>query len=88
MALPRSCAACGGVHRPGARCPLAQPLPSGWARISRAVVERDGYQCRLRLPGCTALATTADHIIRRSQGGDSSMENLRAACRPCNSRRH
>jgi 5-methylcytosine-specific restriction endonuclease McrA len=51
------------------------------------VIERDGGVCQLSLPGCTFVATTADHVIPRSLGGDSDPDNLRAACRPCNSRR-
>jgi 5-methylcytosine-specific restriction endonuclease McrA len=51
------------------------------------VIERDGGECQLGLPGCTFVATTADHIVSRSLGGDSDMSNLRAACRSCNSRR-
>jgi 5-methylcytosine-specific restriction endonuclease McrA len=93
MALPRSCI-CGGIHQPGERCPRSsaagtttQRFGKGWAAMSRAVIERDGGVCQLQLPGCTHVATTADHIVPRSKGGTAAMENLRAACRPCNSRR-
>lgn len=43
-----------------------------------------GTVCHLcRLPG----ATTADHLIPRSRGGDDSIENLRPAHKLCNERR-
>jgi HNH endonuclease/AAA domain len=51
--------------------------------LTRAVLERDGYRCVY----CGGPATTADHIVPRSAGGTDSMDNLRAACRPCNSSR-
>lgn len=36
---------------------------------------------------CRGTATTADHILARSRGGDDQPENLRPACGPCNSAR-
>src|SRR5690606_32327033 len=43
-----------------------------------------GTRCRLCLqPG----ATTADHVVPRSRGGDNSLDNLRPAHSLCNSRR-
>ena len=97
MSLPRSCHVCGGVHAAGTRCPVAaakhekrrgsshERYGSGWASISKAVIERDGGVCQLQLPGCTHRATTADHIQPRSKGGTAAMSNLQAACRHCNS---
>jgi len=56
----------------------------GWKRISRMVLERDDYICAL----CGKDgATTVDHIVPRSMGGDHTLGNLRAAHRVCNSRR-
>lgn len=60
---------------------------SGWSTIRAKVIKRDGGICQLQLDGCTYTATTADHIVRRRDGGDASMSNLRAACRSCNSKR-
>jgi 5-methylcytosine-specific restriction endonuclease McrA len=94
MAFKRPCLGC-GTPTSGDRCPACRPalrgttaqrFGPGWARISRLVIERDGHECQLRLPGCTLVAT-ADHVLPRSRGGTSDPENLRAACRSCNSRR-
>ncbi|MDP8928661.1 MAG: HNH endonuclease [Actinomycetota bacterium] len=52
-----------------------------FARLSAAVIERDGRRCRLGLPGCTGVATTADHIDPHGAGVAG---NLQAACRSCN----
>jgi 5-methylcytosine-specific restriction endonuclease McrA len=60
------------------------------ARVSkskrRKIYDRDKYICQI----CGELLgpdgdLTLDHIIPRRFGGDKSYENLRVACRPCNS---
>lgn len=59
-----------------------------WAKLRLAVLERDGWICQLC--GCKLRPgghATADHIIPHAMGGQSTMENLRAACNHCNSRR-
>lgn len=54
------------------------------ARLRRAVLERDGYVCQIRIPGvCTYRASEADHIVDRAVAGDG-LGNLQAACKPCN----
>jgi len=56
-----------------------------WRKVRLAVLERDGWQCQLRLPRCRGTATEADHIVDWRQGGDPyDPTNLRAACKPCN----
>lgn len=60
------------------------PLPRGWAKIRRRVLERDDYICQLRMAGCTTVATDVDHISDRD---DHSLDNLRAACSSCHDRR-
>ncbi len=48
------------------------------------VLVRDGYQCRLQLPGvCTGRATHVHHIVGRGVSGDDE-RYLEAACGPCN----
>lgn len=59
----------------------AQRLPPDWRKRRQHVLDRDGHQCQLRLPGCTHDATEVDHI---TPGDDHSEGNLRAACRNCN----
>jgi HNH endonuclease len=52
------------------------------ARLRPVVLARDEYKCQY----CGATDDlTLDHIIPRSRGGDSSLANLRTACRTCNS---
>lgn len=52
------------------------------------VLERDGWRCQLRLPGCEVRADQADHIVRVRDGGAwFDIANLRAACGPCNRQR-
>ena len=56
-------------------------------RMVRLVLERDGEVCQLVLPGCTYLATVADHRANRGAGGSSLLDspvNLVAACVTCN----
>ena len=60
----------------------------GWARVVKLVIHTKGDICTLRYAGiCTETATTADHIVPRSQGGSDQLDNLRPACRPCNQHR-
>ena len=50
----------------------------------KAVVQRDGGQCKLCGRKLTRKEITMDHIIPVSRGGRSTFENLRVACGPCN----
>jgi 5-methylcytosine-specific restriction endonuclease McrA len=54
-------------------------------RLNRKYVlaNSDG-RCAIRGPGCTGLATTADHRVALALGGDHSIGNLVPACRHCN----
>ena len=47
------------------------------------VLKRDGHRCAY----CGARATTVDHILPASRGGDWSWMNAVAACEPCNFRK-
>lgn len=54
------------------------------ARLTAATLARYGTVCHL----CGRRgATTADHIIPRSRGGDDSLDNLRPAHSRCNASR-
>jgi len=50
----------------------------------RAVFARDGWACQYC--GCRTNLTV-DHVLPRSKGGDSTWENMVAACAPCNRRK-
>ena len=57
-------------------------LSRDYKRVRLQVLARDGYTCHY----CGDDATTADHIIPITKGGDPiSMDNMVAACRRCNS---
>lgn len=58
-----------------------------WQRLVARVLVRDQHACQLRVPGvCVGKATTGDHTVPLSRGGARLDEdNVRAACRPCNS---
>jgi 5-methylcytosine-specific restriction protein A len=59
----------------------------GWKERRLRVLERDGYVCQLRFPGCLGNASQVDHIVQPEAGGDDSLENLRAVCRKCHATR-
>lgn len=53
----------------------------GWQHLRAVVLHRDSYLCQI----CREVeATEADHIWPKSKGGPDLMENLQAACGPCN----
>lgn len=49
----------------------------------RGILRRDLRRCCY----CGRPASTVDHVIPKSRGGDSSWENLVACCSPCNVRK-
>ena len=55
-----------------------------WRRLRMLILERDGFTCQLRLPGCTGFATHVDHRVSRRDGGSDDPLNLQAACASCN----
>lgn len=65
---------------------------SGWQAKRRRILERDGYQCRLNITGCTGRAEVVDHILNRARGLKAGIsmaqldadQNLIAACKSCN----
>jgi 5-methylcytosine-specific restriction endonuclease McrA len=52
-----------------------------WAELRGRVLVRDKYTCHY----CGQLANAVDHKIALARGGSSDIENLVAACKPCNS---
>lgn len=75
--MPR-CSRCQHRHRPDLPC-----WKGAYRDHRTAMTLSTSRVCWI----CRGLATTADHITPRSQGGDDEPANLRPACRPCNSRR-
>jgi 5-methylcytosine-specific restriction endonuclease McrA len=67
--------------------PARRGLGADYRRLVKVVIERDGGRCQLGLRGCTDVATTADHIVPRSAGGPTTLDNFRASCQRCNSAR-
>ncbi|HEX3898776.1 MAG TPA: HNH endonuclease [Mycobacteriales bacterium] len=58
------------------RVPYRGPVPL----TRRAVFARDGGRCVY----CLAPATSIDHVIPRSRGGNHIWENVVSCCRRCN----
>ena len=56
-------------------------------KMTALVLSTYGNICAVRLKGCTTIATTKDHIVPYSHGGQDVLENYRPACKPCNSKR-
>lgn len=65
---------------------MADPRRTRAWRKLRDQVVREEPICRLQLPCCTVVSTTADHIITVRDRPDLAMvrANLRGACQPCN----
>ena len=59
--------------------------PPFWNIIRRKVLERDGARCQI----CGSNADlSVHHIIPLSEGGDSTMGNLRCLCFSCHQKEH
>lgn len=57
------------------------PGPRNWTETRAVVLYRDGYLCQI----CRdAPATEVDHVWPRRMGGTDDLDNLQAACVPCN----
>lgn len=55
-----------------------------WRRTRAQVLQRDQYQCQIKITGtCTTTATTVHHTLGRAVTGDDPA-HLQAACAPCN----
>lgn len=61
-----------------------QGVGRGRPRYSRnGVLRRDNYSCAY----CGKHATTIDHVVPKSKGGESSWTNVVASCRKCNEKK-
>ena len=58
---------------------------SAWKRVRLAVLSRDGYRCHW----CGGTANEADHLKSIDERPDLALdlENIVAACKPCNASR-
>ena len=56
-----------------------------WRIVRAAALARDGYRCRLNLPGCRRQANSVDHTVRPEDGGSEyGLTNLVSCCVSCN----
>ena len=61
---------------------------SVYVKVSRAeIFERDAHQCYLCGRGVPPGFETIDHVVPLARGGAHVPDNLRLACRSCNSRK-
>ncbi len=91
LLLERSAKRRGLVNKPRKTPPRPSSDPDHVpAHVRRAVWERDGGRCQVRLASgeiCgSTLRVEIDHITPRALGGPSTVANCRLACRPHNGR--
>jgi 5-methylcytosine-specific restriction endonuclease McrA len=55
-----------------------------WRKVRTLVLARDGRRCRLKLPGCTTIATTVHHTLGKAHPAGDDPAHLVAACQHCN----
>jgi hypothetical protein len=63
-----------------------RPHISVWKVLREKVFKRDNYTCQYC--GACGVALQCDHIYPLSRGGSNGLENLQAACKPCNLSKH
>lgn len=68
-----------GSYAPGGAIYLKERISQD---LRQKVFERDGYRC---VECGSSKRLSADHIIPEVSGGPTTLENLQAMCRPCNS---
>lgn len=96
----RNCIGCGlvqGIAEPGFRCGFCgAPIVGAWewpkAVITpltrRKVYERDLGRCAYCRVELDPANWHADHVVPWARGGPTVLENLVAACPPCNMAKH
>jgi len=57
------------------------------APTRRAVFVRDNFECQYCGGRLSMTTGTRDHVVPRSRGGEDTLGNVVAACRPCNFRK-
>lgn len=67
------------------RVPLQMTLRKSPPR--KAVLARDGIQCRYCGRKTTKDSRHIDHVVPVAQGGETSLENMAVCCRACNYRK-
>jgi 5-methylcytosine-specific restriction endonuclease McrA len=76
---PKPCAA----HPPKPKPAMAERRKAFWLRARAATLQRDGHTCQR----CGATMRTArlhvHHVVPRSQGGITALENLLTLCERC-----
>lgn len=55
-----------------------------WKKLRLQILNRDAWTCSY----CGGEANEVDHIIPLKRGGSDDPDNLTAACRTCNARKH
>lgn len=61
---------------------------SAWDVLRKAVMQRDAGLCQpCREAKRVSIATMVDHIRPKAEGGSDAMDNLRAICRACHTRK-
>ena len=63
---------------------MVDPAEEGYAQKAAKIFLRDGFACQYcgDAPGTSEL--TFDHVIPKSRGGQTSWDNVVAACSDCN----
>ena len=66
--------------------PASRPDDETWEVIRKAILRRDGYECKLCLSGDTTLQV--HHLVPIEQGGETIPANLLTLCHLCHSTIH
>lgn len=69
-----------GGYRPQRESVREQVYGRAWQRLVAAVLASAGHRCAY----CNGPARSGDHVRPHSKGGASTIENVVAACRRCN----